>query len=108
MLERRAGEDTFKRVLQRIVARSCHPAAAQGAHTRAPLPLLRLMCNVCPGSASPAPRKGRARAQTWVVLPGVTASVCCKLGSCGACTGSPDEAAALQHSPAASPAGPTP
>jgi hypothetical protein len=28
MLERRAGEDTFKRLLQRIVLASCYPPAA--------------------------------------------------------------------------------
>jgi hypothetical protein len=30
MLERRAGEDTFKRLLQRIVFASCHPSSAKG------------------------------------------------------------------------------
>lgn len=34
MLERKAGEDTFKRLLQRLIAASCHPALNKGA--RAP------------------------------------------------------------------------
>ena len=33
MLERRAGEDSFKRLLQRIVFASCHPSSAKGVYT---------------------------------------------------------------------------